>query len=57
MRAMVANGHSGHEADPSVAILTPAAKGLTSLFLGNRLDTLEKKQFFEYYEIVEGAQI
>ena len=28
---MVANGHSGHKSDPSVAVLTPAAKGLTPM--------------------------
>ena len=25
------NGHSGHKSDPSVAVLTPAAKGLTPM--------------------------
>lgn len=25
----VTNGHSGHKSDPSVGVLTPAAKGLT----------------------------
>ncbi len=78
MGATVANGHSGRKSDPSVAVLTPAANGLTllavnvtpvvtiltpplssvtPLFLGNRLDMLEKKQFFEYNEIAAGAQI
>ena len=27
----VTDGHSGHESDPSVAVLTPAAKGLTPM--------------------------
>ncbi len=27
--AAVTDGHSGHKSDPSVAVLTPAAKGLT----------------------------
>ena len=27
----VANGHSGRKSDPSVAVLTPAAKGLTPM--------------------------
>ncbi len=31
MGAAVENGHSGHESDPSVAVLTPAAKGLTPM--------------------------
>lgn len=38
----VTDGHSGHKSDPSV-------------YLENRLDTLEKKRFFEYNEIVAGA--
>lgn len=29
--AAVMDGHSGHESDPSVAVLTPAAKGLTPM--------------------------
>ena len=28
MEAAVTDGHSGHESDPSVAVLTPVAKGL-----------------------------
>ena len=31
MGAAVTDGHSGHKSDPSVAVLTPAAKGLTPL--------------------------
>ncbi len=31
MGAAVANGHSGRKSDPSVAVLTPAAKGLTPM--------------------------
>ena len=31
MGVAVANGHSGRKSDPSVAVLTPAAKGLTLL--------------------------
>ena len=29
MRTADVNSHSGHKSDPSVAVLTPAAKGLT----------------------------
>ena len=29
--AAVTDGHSGHKSDPSVAVLTPAAKGLTPM--------------------------
>ena len=29
MGVAVTSGHSGHKSDPSVAVLTPAAKGLT----------------------------
>lgn len=28
---VVTDGHSGHKSDPSVAVLTPAAKGLTPM--------------------------
>ncbi len=31
MGAAVTDGHSGHKSDPSVAVLTPAAKGLTPM--------------------------
>lgn len=31
MGAAVANGHSGRKSDPSVAVLTPASKGLTPM--------------------------
>ena len=31
MGAAVTDSHSGHESDPSVAVLTPAAKGLTPM--------------------------
>ena len=60
MGAAVTSGHSGHKSDPSVAVLTPAAKGLTSVvtvltpplfqsdpsecYRRSRSDTLEKKQ-------------
>ena len=29
--AAVTDNHSGHKSDPSVAVLTPAAKGLTPM--------------------------
>ena len=29
------DGHSGHKSDPSVAVLTPAAKGLTPIEVVN----------------------
>ncbi len=31
MEAAVTDGHSGRKSDPSVAVLTPAAKGLTPM--------------------------
>ncbi len=31
MGAAVTDGHSGQKSDPSVAVLTPAAKGLTPM--------------------------
>ncbi len=31
MGAAVTSGHSGHKSNPSVAVLTPAAKGLTPM--------------------------
>ncbi len=31
MGAAVMDGHSGRKSDPSVAVLTPAAKGLTPM--------------------------
>lgn len=31
MGAAVTSGHSGHKSDPSVSVLTPAAKGLTPM--------------------------
>ena len=31
MGAVVTDGHSGRKSDPSVAVLTPAAKGLTPM--------------------------
>ena len=31
MGAAVTDGHSGHKSDPFVAVLTPAAKGLTPM--------------------------
>lgn len=41
---------------PVVTVLTPPfVQCDPSVYLENRLDTLEKKQFFEYNEIVEGA--
>ena len=33
------DGHSGHKSDPSVAVLTPAAKGLTPCTSQQKLDT------------------
>ncbi len=57
--AVVANGHSGHEFDPSVAVLTPPLVQCDPSIYDWRtdLDTLEKKQFFEYNEIVAGTRM
>lgn len=41
---------------PVVTVLTPPfVQCDPSVYLENRLDTLEKKQFFEYNEAVAGA--
>ena len=50
MGAAVANGHSGRKSDPSVAVLTPAAKGLTPMAVNvtpvvQRLTPLHLREF------------
>ena len=44
MGAAVTSGHSGYKSDPSVAVLTPAAKGLTPSFLADT-DTESRWEF------------